>query len=384
MRTFKGLPVAAAILLAAIPLAACAPAGQKAATTAKGDTIEIGVAGPMSGELGAFGEQLRKGAEQAVADINAAGGINGKKLHLNIGDDRCEPRRAVSVANDLVDENVVFVVGHFCSGSSIPASKVYGDDGILQITPSSTNPALTEDAATQGIRTVFRTSGRDDRQAYKVIEWLKSDYAGESVAILDDGTAYGSEIVDVIKAKLVTADFSKAIFRSFSPRQKDFSALAADLKSAGVKAVFVGGYHDEVAPFAKALRAAGSTAAIAGPDALNTSEFWTLAGKAGEGVRLTDGGLDLDLPSAAKVVAAFRQDGFEPEGYTLNTYAAVQAFAAAAKGSGGFDGAKMAAWLRANPVQSVIGEMSWDEKGDLTKVNYVWYVWRDGRMYREP
>ena len=379
MRNLRGFSLAATILLTA-----CTGASQKQTQSTTMDTVEIGVAGPMSGELGAFGEQLRRGAEQAVADINAAGGINGKKLHLNIGDDQCDPSRAKNVARNLADEGVVFVVGHFCSGSSIPASKIYGEASILQITPSSTNPKLTEDAARNGVTTVFRTSGRDDRQAYTVIDWLKSDFAGQNVAILDDGTAYGTEIADVIKQNLVASDFSKVIFRSFATRQKNFSGLAADLASAGVRAVFVGGFHDEIAPFATALRAAGSQAVIAAPDALNTSEFWSLAKSAGEGVRFTDAPYLVDRPSASKVVASFRQDGFEPEGYTLNTYAAVQAFAKAAQGTGGFDGPKMAMWLRANPVESVIGSLDWDEKGDLTKLAYAWYVWHDGRIELAP
>ncbi|MBI2256808.1 MAG: branched-chain amino acid ABC transporter substrate-binding protein [Proteobacteria bacterium] len=371
------------IAVLSVALWSCTGAGQKAIQQPAGNVIEIGVAGPMSGELAVFGEQLRKGVEMAVADINAAGGLNGKQLHLNIGDDQCDPAKARRVANNLSDEGVSFVVGHFCSGSSIPASEVYGPRNILQITPSSTNPALTEGAASDGITTVLRTTGRDDRQGDTILAWLKQTYSGQVVAVLDDGTAYGAQVADVVKRGMTKADFAEVVVHSFTSRQKNFDTLSKELADKGVKAVFVGGYHDEIAPFARAMRAIGSTAEIAGPDALNTSEFWTLAGKAGEGVRYTDGAPAISLASATGVVAKFRNDGYEPEGYTLSSYAAVQAFAAAAKGTGAFDGAKLAAWLKANTVPSVVGDLTWDAKGDLKDPRYAWYVYHDGAAYRE-
>ena len=117
--------------------------------------IKIGVAGPMTGQNATFGEQLSRGATMAVEDINAAGGVNGKKLELVIGDDACDPKQATAVANKMVSDKVVFVAGHYCSGSSIPASDIYKEGKILQITPASTNIKLTDDAAAKGNTTVF-------------------------------------------------------------------------------------------------------------------------------------------------------------------------------------------------------------------------------------
>ena len=130
--------------------------------------IKIASVGPMTGQNAAFGEQLRKGAEMAVADINAAGGVNGQKLELQIGDDACDPKQATAVANKMASDKVVFVAGHYCSGSSIPASDIYKEAKILQITPASTNIKLTDDAAAKGNTTVFRTCGRDDVQGATV------------------------------------------------------------------------------------------------------------------------------------------------------------------------------------------------------------------------
>ena len=140
--------------------------------------IKIGSAGPMTGSNAAFGEQLRRGASMAVEDINAAGGVNGKKLELMIGDDACDPKQATAVANKMVSDKVAFVAGHFCSGSSIPASDIYKEGKILQITPASTNIKLTDDAATKGNTTVFRTCGRDDVQGATVGAYILKNIEG--------------------------------------------------------------------------------------------------------------------------------------------------------------------------------------------------------------
>jgi branched-chain amino acid transport system substrate-binding protein len=148
--------------LAAVLLSACA--AQQAPSKPSSNEIAIGAAGPMSGDLAVFGEQLGRGAAAAVDAINAEGGVLGKPLRLVLGDDRCDPKKAVNTADSLVAQGVVFVDGHFCSGSSIPASAVYADAGVLQVTPASTNPALTDDAASRGITTVMRVANRDDQQ----------------------------------------------------------------------------------------------------------------------------------------------------------------------------------------------------------------------------
>src|SRR5262249_35044168 len=106
--------------------------------------IQVATVGPITGQYAAFGEQMKRGMEMAVQDINAAGGVNGEKLALNVGDDACDPKQAVAVANQMVSKGVAFVAGHFCSSSSIPASKVYAEENIVQITPASTNPAFTD------------------------------------------------------------------------------------------------------------------------------------------------------------------------------------------------------------------------------------------------
>ena len=159
-------------LLSTTALVAAVAVGAFAMPTVASADITIAVAGPMTGDLAAFGEQLRRGAEMAVKDINAAGGVNGEQIKLEIGDDQCDPKQAVQVANDLVKKGVAFVAGHFCSGSSIPASEVYMEEGVLQMTPASTNPAFTEGPASKGVKTIFRTCGRDDKQGSFAGPWM--------------------------------------------------------------------------------------------------------------------------------------------------------------------------------------------------------------------
>lgn len=369
---------ATSFLSLAFLLGACAQSGKTATTAQKDEAIAIAVVGPMSGDLARFGEQIRRGAEKAVADINAKGGVLGRQLRLEIHDDQCNPPRAERIAKELVANGIAFVDGHFCSGSSIPASKIYGAAGVLQITPASTNPALTEEAAAAGYATVLRIAARDDRQGITAAHWLKRKYAWKSVAILDDGSAYGTEITAVIMHNLAGSSVRVAVRESFERDRTDFSALAAALKAKGVTAIYLGAYHKQIAAFVKALRASGSNAEVLAADVLNTDEFWQLAGAAANGVRYTDGWPGYARASET-VVAAFRAEGVEPEGYTLHGYAAVQAFAAAATGTKGTSGPAMGAWLRANRVATVFGDIGWDAKGDIKDFGYAWYVWRGGK-----
>ena len=158
-----------------------------AAATQAQAQIHIATAGPITGEYAAFGEQMKNGAEQAVADINKAGGVLGQQLVLEVGDDACDPKQAVSVANQFASKGVKMVAGHYCSGSSIPASKVYSEEGILQISPASTNPKYTD----EGSWNTFRVCGRDDQQGKVAGDYLASHFKNEKIAILNDNSAYG-------------------------------------------------------------------------------------------------------------------------------------------------------------------------------------------------
>ena len=371
-------------LLAASALVAVVGLGLSANAPAQAEDIPIAVAGPMTGQLAAFGEQLRRGSEMAVKDINAAGGVLGKQLKLVIGDDQCDPKQAVQVANDLVQKGVVFVAGHFCSGSSIPASAVYAEEGILEITPASTNPAYTEESHVKGITTLFRTCGRDDKQGLFAGPWIAKTYPGKNVAVLDDRSAYGQGLANETAKNMEANGMKPALRESYTANEKDFSAIISKMKQAKIDVVYIGGYHPDSALMLRQAREQGMSAQFISADATNSQEFWSISGPAGEGMRFSDASSAINLDSAKDVVAKFRADGYEPEGYTLSSYAAIQAWAAATTKAGTTDAEKVAESLRANTIPTVIGDLGWDEKGDLKQIRYAWFLWHDGKYAQEP
>jgi branched-chain amino acid transport system substrate-binding protein len=341
--------------------------------TASADIL-IATAGPMTGQYASFGEQMRRGAEMAVNDINAKGGVLGQKLVLTVGDDACDPKQAVAVANKFVSEKVKFVAGHFCSGSSIPASQVYTEENILQISPASTNPKLTD----EGGPNVFRVCGRDDQQGIVAGDFLAKTYGMKKIAILHDKTAYGKGLADETKKALNGAGISEAMYEAYTAGEKDYSALVSKMKQAKVDVFYVGGYHTEAGLMVRQAREQGYNVQLVSGDALVTDEFWKITGNAGEGTLMTFSPDPRKNPDAAPVVKKFRDGGYEPEGYTLYTYGAIQAWAQAAEKAGTTDTKKLADTLRAGQFGTVLGKIGFDKTGDVTAPEYVWYKWKGG------
>ncbi len=337
--------------------------------------IRIATVGPMTGSNATFGSQLKAGAEQAVADINKAGGVNGQQLVLEIGDDACDPKQAVSVANQMASRKVAFVAGHFCSSSSIPANKVYAEEGILQITPASTNPKLTD----EGGWNTFRVCGRDDQQGIVAGNYLAKEFKGKKIAILNDNTAYGKGLADETKKSLNGNGVTEAMYAAYTPGERDYSAIVSRMKQAGIDVIYIGGYHTETGLIARQAQEQGMKVTIVGGDALATNEFWQIAGPAGENALMTFPSDPQKRPTANAVVAEFKAKGVDPEGYTLYTYAAIQVWAEAAKKAGSTDAKKVAAALHSGTWSSVLGDITFDKKGDVTKSDYVFYVWKNGK-----
>jgi branched-chain amino acid transport system substrate-binding protein len=300
------------------------------AGVAKAQDIPIAVVGPITGSNAALGEQMKRGAEMAVADINAKGGVLGKKLDLIVADDACDPKQAVAAANEVVGKKVVFVAGHYCSSASIPASAVYNEAGVLQMTPASTNPALTDDAAKMGWSNVFRSCGRDDVQGGIAGKYLAEHFKGKNVAIVHDKNAYGEGVADETKKAMNAAGLKEAMYEAITRGDKDFSALISKMKQANIDAIYFGGYHTEAGLIVRQARDQGLKAQLFGADALVTEEFWKFTGPAGEGTLMTFPPDPRNIPAAWAVVDKFTAEGYNPEAYTLYTYAAIQAFAAAA------------------------------------------------------
>jgi len=361
----------------AITLLATAALGALAVQAPAMAEVKLGLAAPLTGPNAATGEQYRRGAEAAVKALNAAGGVNGEQVTLVYGDDASDPRQGVAAANELVGEGVAAVIGHYNSSVSIPASTVYAEEGVLQITPGSTNPQLTE----QGIKTVFRTCGRDDQQGDVAGTFLATAYKGRKVAILHDQTTYGKGVADATKARMNSLGLQEVMYEGITVGERDFSAVVSKMKAANIDAVFFGGLYNEGGLILRQMRDQGLKAQFLSPDGTVSQEFWGITGPSGEGALVTFGPEMRDQPKARDAVAQFRAEGYEPEGYTLYTYAAVQVWAEAAKKAGSVDGAKVAAALHdGSAYDTVIGPLTFDAKGDPAGSNYVLYSWQDGKM----
>lgn len=343
--------------------------------------VVVGVAGPFTGANASYGDQYWRGASQAAKDINAAGGINGEMIRLVKGDDACEPKQAVAIANRLVDsEGVNAVIGHFCSSSTMPASEVYDEAGVLSITPGSTNPTVTE----RGLPGVFRMCGRDDQQGIVAGNYLVDTLKASKVAIIHDKDTYGQGLADATKAQLNKRGVSEVLYEGLSRGEKDFNSLVTKIRSVGADAVYFGGCHPEAGPLIRQLREQGVQATFMSGDCVVTDELVITAGGAQytQGVLMTFGADPRSIPDGKAVVETFRVNGFEPEGYTLYAYAAMQAIAAAFNGAGSADSEAASAWLKANPVQTVMGKKAWTPNGDLQVSDYVMYEWDDKGRYQ--
>jgi branched-chain amino acid transport system substrate-binding protein len=287
----------------------------------------------------------------------------------------------VAVAQQMGSKGVKFVAGHLCSGSSIPASKVYEEDGIVQISPASTNPKYTD----EGGWNVGRVCGRDDAQGLVAGNFLAKNFAGKKVAIIDDKSAYGKGLADATKGSMNAAGLKEAMAESINPGEKDYSALVSKMKDAGIDAIYMGGYHPEGALILKQMREQGSKAQMLSGDSMNNVEFWTIAGEAATGMIFTFAPEPRSNPAAKDLVAKFKAANYDPEGYTLYTYASIQMYAAAATATKGTDSKAIMGWLRAgNVVKTVLGDLALDAKGDVKDAKYVWYKFANGNYAEDP
>jgi branched-chain amino acid transport system substrate-binding protein len=356
-------------VLAQAVLVACGGGGEES------NTIPIAVVGPVTGQYASFGIQMKNGADLAVEDLNEAGGVLGKKLDLDVGDDACDPKQAVAVANQMTGKGVALVAGHYCSGSSIPASKVYAESDMVQISPASTNPVFTDDRAGPNI---YRVCGRDDQQGGVAGAYLAKNFADKNIAIVHDKTAYGKGLADEVKKALNAAGKQEVLYEAITAGEKDYSALVSKLKQAGIDVLFLGGYHTEAGLIVRQMRDQGLPTVLMGGDALITLEYWSITGPAGEGTLMTFSPDPRKNPAAAEVVKRFKEKGIEPEGYVLYTYAAIQAWKQAVEKAASIGSADVVKALNDTEFDTVIGKFKFNEKGDPNLPPYAVYRWSDG------
>ncbi|MGB7940093.1 MAG: branched-chain amino acid ABC transporter substrate-binding protein [Pseudolabrys sp.] len=335
--------------------------------------VKFGVGGPITGPSAATGAQMKNGVDQAAADINAAGGILGQKISVSYGDDVSDPKQGVSVANKFAADGVKFVIGHYNSGVTIPSSEVYQENGILQITPASTNPTVTE----RKMWNIFRVCGRDDQQGQVAGEYIVKHFKGKKIAIVHDKTTYGKGLADETKKTISKAGMKEVLYEGVNTGEKDYSALVSKIKQSGADLIYWGGLYTEGGLIVRQMRDQGVKAPLMGGDGITSDEFASIGGPGVVGSLMTYGPDPRNKPDAKKVVEEFRAKKFEPEAYTLYSYAGVQIIKQAAEAAKSLDPKKIAEKMHSGmQFKTVLGDVSYDKKGDITKLDYVMYIWK--------
>lgn len=334
--------------------------------------IRIGASGPVTGSMAIYGENLKNGVTQAIEDINASGGVLGQKLELVFGDDQGDPRQGVSVANKMVGDGVRFLVGHINSGVTIPATNVYSEAGVLAITPTGTNPQITE----RGLPMVFRACGRDDQQGAVAGKYLAEKFKGKTIAIVHDKTTYGKGLADETQKALRAAGGQDAVYLALNAGEKDYTAVVSRLKAANVDVVFYGGAIGEAGLLLRQMRDQGVQATLMSGDGISSTEFATLAGPAVAGTLMTYSRDPRHNPAAKDAVARFMSKNIDPEPYVLYSYASVQVLAEAMKRAKSTDPKAVAAEMhRGDNFETVVGPIAFDAKGDVKEANYFVFRW---------
>lgn len=353
--------------------AVLATAGLAAFTSANAETVKIAIAGPMSGSVAQYGDMVKAGALTAIEQINAAGGANGNKFEAVLMDDACEPKQAVAVANKIVSQGIHYVIGHVCSGSTIPASDIYENEGIVMVTPSATAPQLTE---TKKRNFIFRTIGRDDQQGPAAAQYIINKVKPKKVAVLHDKQSYGQGIASSVKKDLEAAKIPVAVFEGINAGDSDYSAVITKLKSQGVDFVYFGGYHPEMGLLLRQAREQGVKATFMGPEGVGNKDVTAIAGPASEGMLVT---LPADFsadPANAALVKAFADKKRDANGpFQMPAYAAVKIIGDAIAGAKSTDPTKVAAYMHKNAFTTPIGKVEYDAKGDLKSFKFVVYTW---------
>jgi len=345
-------------------------------TAAQAKDVIVAVEGPFSGPVANFGEQMKNGVVQAAKDVNATGGVLGQKIVLKFFDDACDPKQAVTVANQVIAEQLPVVIGPFCSGSAIPASRVYAEEGTLMITPGATNPKLTE----QGFKDIFRMVGNDNLQGKAIAKYVMAHFVGKNIALVDDKQTYSKGLVDVVKKSLDAGGAKIVMQEQVNQGEKDYTALVTRLKQENVNVLVYGGYQNEAGLIRRQLSDQGSGLVMIGGDALSSADFWAITGAAGDGTLYTSAPDLTKIPGNQKLLAAFSDAHMNPDGFTLYAYAALKLWADTVNKIGSAEPSKVEAAFRASPHDTPLGSISFDDKGDIKDATYAVYQFHNGKM----
>ena len=366
------IPFRLQTLVATMGLAGAALLGQAHAA----DSIKIAMVIPATGPLTQYGDMVKEGVATAVEQINAAGGINGKKIETTVVDDACEPKQGPVAANRVVNDKIRYVIGPVCSGAAIAAAPIYNNEGVVVITPSATSPALTEG---KNFHFIFRTIGRDDQQGPAAAKFIINKAKPKKVAVLHDKQSYGQGIAASVRDELKKANVEVALFEGINAGDSDYSAVITKLKSAGADFVYYGGYHPEMGLLLRQAAEQGLKVRMMGPEGVGNPEINAIAGNAVEGMLVTLPADPAAKPENAALVKAFKDKGRDPSGaFQMGAYTATQVLAQSIKAVGD-DAEKVADYLHKTAFNMPTGNVAWDAKGDLKAFDFPVYSWhKDG------
>jgi branched-chain amino acid transport system substrate-binding protein len=349
-----------------------------AATTAMAaDTIKLGVAGPHSGDLASYGIPTVKAAELVVKDINAKGGVLGKQVELLVEDDVCKPEIATNTATKLVSEGVHVVLGHICSGATKAALGIYKDSNIPVMSPSATNPALTQSGDYPNF---FRTIASDDAQARLEVDFALDVLKLKKIAVLHDKGDYGKGLAEFAKKFLEADSRAEVVFyEGITPGAVDYSAVVQKIKKSDAEAVIFGGYHPEASKIVSQMRKKRMDTIFISDDGVKDDTFIKVAQKYAEGVYATG---PMDVSSNPMAVAANEAHkkayGADPGAFYLNAYSAALALLNAIEQAGSTDYAAVTDALRTKDVETPLGKIRFDDRGDAIGVGFSMYQVKDG------
>jgi branched-chain amino acid transport system substrate-binding protein len=348
----------------------------------KEEVIKIGFAGPLTGDQAKMGMDLKNGVSLAVEEWNSKGGVLGKKIEAIMSDDQHDPKQAVSVANKMVNEGVVGVIGHFNSSCSLPASDVYNRVGIPMITPGSTNPQLTE----KGYKGIFRVCGRDDQQGRTAAEFVVKSLKLKSVAILHDKTTYGQGLADEFKRFL--GDKAQIVYYAGVVQgDKDFKMVLTTVKNEKPNLIFFGGVYPEAGLLVKQARELGMNVTFMSGDATIDPKFIEIAGVAeAEGTFLTFSPDARNIPTAKSFIDKYQSKYGEIGPYSIYAYDAANILLNAIKEAKSTEGTVIIDKLHSMEFEVALGKIKFDTRGDVTTSPYVVWITKGGKFveYLKP
>jgi branched-chain amino acid transport system substrate-binding protein len=343
-----------------------------------GDPIKIGVAGAHSGDLASYGLPTVKAAELVVAHVNEKGGIHGSKVELLIEDDVCKPEVATNTATKLVSAGVNAVIGHICSGATKAALPIYGEADIIVVSPSATNPALTQSGDYPNF---YRTIASDDAQARTEVDFAVDVLGAKKIAVIHDKGDYGKGLAEYAKKFIEQgAKAEVVLYEGITPGAVDYSAVVQKIKRSRADAVIFGGYHPEASKIVTQMRKKKMKTVFISDDGVKDDTFIKVAGKYAEGVYAT-GPADV---SSNPITQQYREEyqkkyGEEPGAFFDNAVAAALVLTNAFEKAGSTDSKKVAEVLHTQVAQTPFGEIMFDEKGDAIGVGFTMYQVKDGK-----